>query len=239
MVDEFKGRRDNLAKICDRKIAEFKFIGTIIAANDPDIDKSLAAVGSVENMLASLDYDSCAASFTLDFWRKEYGENLITGIISDVIDYFLKQFQVKETLTDVQIMQLAIKLLHAQPYLRINELVFVLNNAICGKYGPTYQRIGIDTILTWLGRFYEDSAIYLESKSINTKPDEARGDAPWEVQARQLQAYETEQRKKFAINNRLLNEQKEKDKMKERQKEVDAYKKEYAEEIKNAKGPEK
>jgi hypothetical protein len=108
----------------------------------------------------------------------------------------------------VQVLQLAIKLLSQQPKLRIMELVFVLNGALAGEFGAKegsshFQRIGIDTILGWLTRFYEQSSLHLEQRVTSLKQDESRGDAPWEVVERQMKAYQREQREKKDITEKV------------------------------------
>lgn len=212
MIAEFKGKKEHLQLLCDRKIEEFKFIDSIVKVNTSIINSQpdTAGVMSMELKLASLDYENIAASFPLDYWRVEYGEQLIIPILCDTMSYFLRQFQVKEVLSDAQIMQLAIKLLSAQPKLRIMELVFVFNQALQGAYGPTYQRIGIDTILGWLTKFYEESAIHLENKIQNSKQDESRGSAPWEAEKKQMEKYAEEQRKKKTVTEQIWGFAKEK-----------------------------
>lgn len=205
MVEEYKGRKHNLQLICDRKIEEYKFINLIIQVNG---QPSTTAVMQLETQLAQLNFENIAASFTLDYWKVEYGNHMIIPIISDVMLYFLRQFQVKEIITDIQVVQLAVKLLSQQPKLRVMELVFVLNGALSGEFGAKegishFQRIGIDTILGWLTKFYEQSAYYLECKNQNNKPDESRGDAPWLAIEKQMKQYEAEQRRKKDITEKI------------------------------------
>lgn len=205
MVEEFKDRKEHLILRRDRQVEEYQFMNNIVALNTMMHENKTnpAAVIAVEREIAALDFENIAASFPLDHWRIQFGENMIVPILCDVVNYFLRQFEVKEMLTDLQIVQLVSKLLVAQPKLRIMELVFVLKEALNGTYGPTYQRIGIDTLLGWLGKFYESSAVHLETKRINTKPEESRGDAPWTVIEKQMKQYETEQREKKAIVDKV------------------------------------
>ncbi len=205
MVEEYKERKQHLQNLCDRKIAEYEFIESIVTVNTllENSHPVAAPVIALEVQLSKLDYENIAASFPLDFWRVQYGDNMIIPIIADIMHYFLRQFQVKELMTDVQIIQLAVKLMAQQPKLRIMELVFVFNQALQGAYGPTYQRIGIDTILGWLSKFYEESAAHLEATRINSKPDDSRGDQPWVVVEKKLKAYEQEQRAKKEITDKI------------------------------------
>lgn len=222
MVQEYRERKEYLQRSCDRKIEEYKFIHSIIHLNTQMQRNSVNpdALMAVEKELAGMTYESIGGSFTLDFWRIEYGESMIVPVLCDVMSYFLRQFQVKEMLTDVQIMQLVIKLLAAQPKLRVMELVFVLKEALAGKYGPTYQRIGIDTLLGWLNMFYEESAAHLEAKMINSKPTESRGESPWLAIEKQMKKYEAEQREKKAVIEKIWGIEKQKQKAEEYKKQI-------------------
>ncbi len=217
LVDEYRERNRALAQTRDRKVDEYNFIMQIINLNTLTQTGGInaGALMQVEQQIAALDYENLAASYSLQFWREQYGEQMIVQVLCDVMNYFLQQFQVKEMLNDVQIIQLASKLLSSQPKLRIRELVFVLNNAVQGKYGPTYQRIGIDTILQWLNRFYEDSAAHLENLRLNTKPEQARGAEPWHEIEKRLQRYETEQREKKRITEKVYGFEKRKNEIEE------------------------
>jgi hypothetical protein len=219
MVEEYKERKEALAKSCDRKVEEYKFLNSIVHINTLTLSNKVdpASMMAVEKELAGLNFESIAASFTLDYWRIQFGEQMIVPILCDVMSYFLRQFQVKEMLTDVQVMQLVIKLLAAQPKLRIMELVFVMREALAGNYGPTYQRIGIDTLLGWLSKFYEESAAHLECRVVNSKSTESRGESPWLVVEKQMKQYESEQREKKKIVDKIW-------KKEERQQEVQNFK---------------
>lgn len=219
MVEEYKERRLSLEKRRDRQIQEYTFIGNIANLNSITSDgKNLnpALMMQVEKEIAALDFDNVGASFTLDYWTGQFGE-MIVPIVCDVIHYFVKQFQVKEKLTDVEIFQLTTKIIVNQPRLRLMELVYVFREALAGKYGPTYQRIGIDSVLGWLSKFYEDSANHLEMRTVNSKQDESRGDRPWELLERKIKDYETEQRTKKQVVDKVWGIEK-------RKVEVDNYK---------------
>lgn len=205
MIAEYKERKNNLQLSKERKVAEYSFINDIVSLNTliQNNEVNTELVMKLESELAQLDFENIAASFPLDYWRVEFGEKFIVPIICDVVNYFLNQFQVKEMLTDVQIVQLSIRLLASQPRLRVMELVYVLKEALAGTYGPTYQRVGIDTIQGWLAKFYEQSAIHLETKRMNGKPEESRGSAPWVEQEKMLKKYEQEQRDKKAITDKV------------------------------------
>lgn len=209
MIEEYKDREEHLVLRRDRQVEEYKFMNSVVNINTLALkgEVSPAALMAVEKELAGLNFENIAASFTLDFWRTQYSENMIVPVLCDIMSYFLRQFQVKEMLTDIQIMQLVIKLLAAQPKLRIMELVFVLREALAGAYGPTYQRIGIDTLLGWLSKFYEESAAHLECRVVNAKQTESRGESPWLVIEKQMKQYESEQREKKKIVDKIWKKQ--------------------------------
>lgn len=221
-MERYREEKQELMQRRDRQIEEFKFIHSIMNLNTLMLQNKVhpAALMAVEKELAGLNYETIGASFTLDYWRTQFGENMIVPVLCDVMSYFLRQFQVKEMLTDVQVMQIATRLLVAQPRLRIAELVFVLNEALKGTYGPTYQRIGIDTLLEWLNKFYEGSAGYLETKRVNIKPEDSRGEQPWKVLEDKLKRYETEQREKKSIAEKVWGIEKQKRKVQEHKDEV-------------------
>lgn len=226
LISEYTEKNNWLANIRDRQVKEYKFMHSIMEFNTNQIEDKVnpAQIIEIEKSLAELNYETVAASFCLEHWRVQFGESMIVPVLCDIMSYFLNQFEVKEKLSDAQIMQLACKLLAAQPKLRVMELVFVLQKALAGDYGPTYQRIGIDTLLTWLKKFYEDSAIYLENKVANGRMHESRGEVPWEKVARDLKAYEDEQRKKKMIVDKVWNTAKQVREKEERLEQVKQYK---------------
>lgn len=201
MIAEYREREQQLQLRKKRLVEEFTLMNEIININTLGAEGKTnpAAIMRVERLLAELDLDNVAASYTLDYWRTQWGENMIIPIVCEVMDYFLKQFEVKEKLTDTQLLQLAIKLIAAQPLLRVRELIFVLREALAGSYGPTYERVGINRILEWLNKFYQQSCEHLEQRMANQNKDEARGDTPWEVLERRMKAYHDEQMKKREI----------------------------------------
>lgn len=210
----------HLKKVYEQKLEEFTFMADLVSLNTQLYEspqESAAQLMNMENFIGQLTHDNIHHSLTIDFWKKEYGQEKFIVMLSDIMSYFFKQFQIKENITDVQIMQLAIKLLQQQPHLKILELVFILNQALAGRYGPVYQRIGIDTVLQWASKYYEDCTDYLEAKHTNHQVSESRGSQPWEVEERRLKEYASKQREKKAITDKIWNIEK-------RQREVEEHK---------------
>jgi hypothetical protein len=204
--DEFSARRESMLRSAETKIAEYELMAAIIEANTAEQNGQVnpALLMKIETQGAGLNYDNVAASYQLLFWQKQYGEQMLAPVLAEIIGYFVKQFQVKESLTHEQAYLLATKLIAFHPHLRIKELIFVLNNALNGLYGPTYQRIGIDTILSWLSKFFEDSSLHLETKMANGKPDESRGEMPWQVLERRTKQYQDEIKRKAETNTKVF-----------------------------------
>jgi hypothetical protein len=210
-----------------RKLEEYKLMYGFVEANKLNEDKTdLAnptAIAWVEGEVAKIDLEACFYSLTLRQWNNETPANF-GAALSDIMNYFFRQFEVKEKLTSTQVLQLSIKLLAAQPNLKLKELMYVLNSALQGKYGPTYQRVGIDSILQWLNAYYEESAGWLESLKVNGKQEESRGETPWEVEEKRLKKYEDEQRQKQRIVQRVWGEEKKAQEDTARKEQIEAYK---------------
>lgn len=201
----------------ERKIHELETMFVVVEANTAMVQGQVnsPAVIAVEKELAALTYTNLGASYSIRFWCTQFGEQKIMALLSDMLFYFLTQFTVKETLTGTQVMQLVARLISAQPELKIRELLFVLNRALNGGYGPTYSRIGIDTILGWLSQFYHDSAAHLEAERLNYKPESTRGTAPWQAVEKRLKDYETQQREKKRIAEKVWGIEKHRQQVKE------------------------
>lgn len=209
------------------KLAEYKLMYGFVEANKLNEDKTdLAnptAIAWVEGEVAKIDLEACFYSLTLRQWNNETPANF-GAALSDIMNYFFRQFEVKEKLTSTQVLQLSIKLLAAQPNLKLKELMYVLNSALQGKYGPTYQRVGIDSILQWLNAYYEESAGWLESLKVNGKQEESRGANPWDIEEKRLKKYEDEQRQKQRIVQKVWGEEKKAQEDTARKEQIEAYK---------------
>lgn len=206
LAAEFAEKQELLINSAERKIAEYEFIGRIIEANSNEYAGAVnpQLLMQIEIRCAGLNYDNVCASYQLSYWQRQYGEHIIMPVLCDVISYFLRQFQVKENLSDNQVMLMATKLLALHPQLRLMELIFVLTNALNGVYGPTYQRIGIDTILVWLQQFFKDASQHLETKMSSKQPDENRGEMPWHLIEQRAKQYQEEINRKAEANSKAF-----------------------------------
>ncbi len=205
LVEEFTGRKEQLLRIKDMQVNEYRFMSSIISLNTQmnEGKVSPAAIMQLQADMDAIDYDSAMKSLTIRQWRKIHGDNMILPLISDILNYFLRQFTVKEKLTGNQIMQLAARLISSQPDLRVKELVLILNNALNGTYGPTYQRLGIESVMEWMTKYYDAASQALESKQVNNTQQESRGSQPWLEMERKLEAYKKEQMAKKEISDKI------------------------------------
>lgn len=222
LVDEYTGRKEQLVRIKEMRLSEYKFITQIVDLNTQMNQGSVSpfALMEMEKALSAITHEESMRSNSLRYWQKEFGDGFIVPVVCDILNYFLRQFTVKESLDGNQIMQLACRLIQAQPELRIKELVGCLSNALQGKYGPTYQRVGMETISEWLTKFYEASAKELESKHVNAKPDESRGELPWVELDKKLARYKEEQEAKKAISDKIWQREKRDREVKEHKEKV-------------------
>lgn len=211
LMEELNDRYTHLQKLRDLQITEYDFMLRLVQANSAQLQgqMALSLTLTLEQQLAALGYDNAGTSLTLKYWRSQLGERQLIILLCDIINYFLYQFEVKEKPTEVQIMQLSCKLLAAQPHLRILELVFVLQQALHGHFGQTYARIGLDTLLGWLNKFYHHSADYLEGKMANNKTHESRGTQPWVEEEKNLARYRNQQLEKKRICDTVWQQAKE------------------------------
>ena len=205
LLDEYNEKYEHLQKLRDRKIKEYNFMLLVVGANvrQQQMLVDMDATIELEQQLAALSFDNVGASYTLQNWRSNIGEKQLIVILCEVMNYFIYQFEIKSKLTEQQILHLSIRLISAQPHLRILELVFVLQRALNGDYGQTYNHIGIDTILGWLNRFYHESADYTEGRIQNMRIDEARGTQPWLEEEKRLVKYRDGQLEKKRINDAI------------------------------------
>jgi len=48
--------------------------------------------------------------------------------------------------------------------LKLTEIDLVFRNAVMGTYGPTYENLNIERILSWFSKYWESRAIYAEQR---------------------------------------------------------------------------
>lgn len=80
-------------------------------------------------------------------------------VISMLVELVAEQFNVKESFSDVQIVDCTLSILEKYWYLRPEEIMYVFKQAKLGKYGPVYNRLDTQTILTWLHKYDTDERL--------------------------------------------------------------------------------
>lgn len=184
---------DALFKQTENQVREVELMKSITRANFQVLrgHQCPELLLDIIEQLAELNYPNVGASFDLDFWCRQYGREGFAPIFSDIIQYFIRQLEVTENLTDEGLAYLAHTLLANLPQLKIKELLFVLNKAVNGEYEATGNRVGVDTVLGWLSQYYHESATHLQATLYNYTPEN-----PDDTRRQQLQHYETQQREK-------------------------------------------
>lgn len=227
LISEHEERVTHLKKTMRTRVNEYELMSMFTAANTLNAEKTepvdMQSVMWVENSVAKIDIGAAFYSLTIRQWQNELGATF-TAVLCDIINYFARQFQVKNNISDAQILQIVAKLLAKQPQLKLKELIYVLSCALEGKYGQTYQNVGIDSILNWISLYYEESAIYLEGLKMSNKPDESRGETPWKEADKLLKDYEEKQRAKKRITDKVWGEEKKAQEDTARKEQVEAYK---------------
>lgn len=207
MVAEYRDRKKGFELIRDTKIAEYKIIGQIVEMNTQLNEERVNPDAMLEltSVISSISYEEAMQSFSIGYWEREFGKSFVLPVICDIVNYFVRQFVVKETLTGIQIMQYASIILTQMPSLRVKELVLLLRNALSGEYGSHWQRIGIDTLLQWQNEYFDKSSAILEGIAVGNK--ESRGEQPWLIQDRiasdKLDKFKKEQLAKKQISEKV------------------------------------
>lgn len=207
MVAEYRDRKKGLELIRDTKVAEYKIIGLIVDMNTRlnEGNVSPEAMMDITTVISSITYEEAMQSLSIRYWEREFGKSFILPVICDIVNYFVRQFVVKETLSGIQIMQYASIILTQMPSFRVKELVLMLRNALAGEYGSHWQRIGIDTLLQWQNEYFIKSSAVVEGIAVGNK--ESRGEQPWLIQDRiasdKLDKFKKEQEAKKQISEKV------------------------------------
>lgn len=94
--------------------------------------------------------------------------------ISLVIVELLEISGFENTISKPETLALVVdEIINQYPNLEIAELSIALREGITGKYGPTYNRIAIDTIGTWIKAYYQVSWPEIERRAVNANISKA------------------------------------------------------------------
>ena len=83
-----------------------------------------------------------------------HGETVARATVSYLLSEALEFFNVKETMSDVQVAITVDLILEEYPYLQTDDLKLCFKNAMKLKYGQIYNRIDGQIIMSWL-KYYD------------------------------------------------------------------------------------
>ncbi|KAA6438827.1 hypothetical protein FEM33_15520 [Dyadobacter flavalbus] len=156
-------------------------------------------------------------------------------VIAMMVEIMAEQFNVKETFSDLQILDCTLSIIERFWYLRPEEVMFAFKQAKLGKYGPVYNKLDTSTILNWLHRYDTEERMHqIEQNRSAYKKQES------EPQIDVLAAYNKEI-KHLQENNgvpRLVTESKEKQQQEREKKRGELSFQQYREEYYKNRVPE-
>lgn len=74
-------------------------------------------------------------------------------LISTMVELIAEQFNVKDTFSDVQIVDCTLSIIERYWYLRPEEILYAFKQGKLGRYGPVFNKLDTQTILTWLHKY--------------------------------------------------------------------------------------
>lgn len=78
------------------------------------------------------------------------GDTAARAVVSYLLADALELFNVRETMTDVQVALTVDLILEEYPYLQTDDLKLCLRNAMKLRYGEVYNRIDVTVVMGWL-----------------------------------------------------------------------------------------
>lgn len=109
--------------------------------------------------------------------RQEQGEELLYKYIMDKINDYLDAVDLRNTMNPKQVLLASTLIVEKHPHLPVKSLDVFFKNAICGEYGPHYNRMDIPTLMGWLNQFESEYFEEVEEKAyqehVSTKGDNA------------------------------------------------------------------
>ena len=86
-------------------------------------------------------------------------------LISLMVELIAEQFNVKETFSPLQMLDCTLSIMERFWYLRPEEILYAFKQAKLGHYGPVYNKLDSQTILTWLHKYDTEDRIRQVEKS--------------------------------------------------------------------------
>lgn len=93
---------------------------------------------------------------TLGRFSRETNETKARALVSYMITDLLESFNIGKNMSDYQIAKAADLIIEMYYYLKIDDFKLCFNNVIKGKYGSVYDRIDVQTILSWIARYLNE-----------------------------------------------------------------------------------
>ena len=100
-----------------------------------------------------------------------HGETVARATVSYLLSEALEFFNVKETMSDVQVAITVDLILEEYPYLQTDDLKLCFKNAMKLKYGQIYNRIDGQIIMSWLKTYDVERAEKADIDSYNKHKD--------------------------------------------------------------------
>ena len=96
-----------------------------------------------------------------------HGETVARATVSYLLSEALEFFNVKETMSDVQVAITVDLILEEYPYMQTDDLKLCFKNAMKLKYGQIYNRIDGQIIMSWLKSYDVERAEKADIESYN------------------------------------------------------------------------
>lgn len=106
--------------------------------------------------------------------KKENGEGEIIKALCNLINHFQEMLNVTNKLNEVQLMDTAITITKEYYYLKLEEIIYILNRMKTGKFGKFFNRLDVAIICECIEIYLnsEERAIYFEKEAKGYKKAE-------------------------------------------------------------------
>lgn len=114
--------------------------------------------------------DAVSQEHQVSYLRKN-SEATLELAISSMVSMVSQQFNVKDTLTDDQLLDCTLTIIDEFWMLRPEEILYCFKRAKVGAYGPVYNKLDTLTVLTWLRTYYDEERVtHFERKNNDLAP---------------------------------------------------------------------
>lgn len=210
LIEEFKSRKAHLQLLADKKIEEYGVMNLICGINTVSKDNkpNLRDIKDMESILSIIDLQTARNSYSLSFWEKE-NQNFIQ-ILCEIIFYFQRKMNMKEKLSQEQIVMLSCSIINNYPALRFYELLHVFHLMIMGKLVKVYSYLSTETIFEAIDAYLTMQSNDIEVCYSRDKKTESRGVDLALVEKRRIDSIRNTYAEKIAIQAQELERSKRK-----------------------------